>query len=313
MTARGPQYQGPRLGGMLLAGAGALRRYPGLAITLYCVQLAISAIAAWVMATCLAAAFSNQPLFDRAVEGDLVAALALFEGNSPVAAAVIAAGVGAVLIYAALSWFLAGGLIATLAERPVGRRAVAEQFGAAGAATFFAYARLWLWCLIPYAVSAALLILGAALAADDLESALGFGDAMVAMLPTALPAVALVWITALAAGYARVALTLERGRPAYRALLSAYRLVATRWRAPVHALLFGLVWLAITFLYLLAIRDHAMAGASGAVLLFVIRQLTAALRFAAKIALVGGQVELATNLTRSGSSRAPRGADATEP
>ncbi len=289
---------GPRLGRMLAAGAAPLGRYPGLVVTLYAVQFAVSALAGWVMAFCLAAAFSRQPLFDQAVGGDIVAALVLLRDNLALAAAVLATGLGAVATYAVVSWFLAGGLIAILIEKPVGRRNVAERFGAAGASTFFAFARLWLWCLIPYAASALLFAMGAAHAHDQVKSALTFGDVLAALLPALLPAAAIAWITSLAAGYARIAISLDRERPAWRALLAGYHLVATRWRAPAHALLFGLAWIAITLLYLFVAGDRAMAGAGGACLLFGLRQLTAILRFAVKIAFVGGQVELATSASQ---------------
>jgi hypothetical protein len=287
---------------MLVAGAAALRRYPGLAVTLYAVQLLVSVIAAWVMATALAAAFARQPLFDQAVDGDTLAAVLLLLDNTALFTALAAVAFGAAAFYAAISWFLTGGLIATILESPTGRRAVAERFGAGGAATFFAYARLWLWCLIPYAVSALTFVVGLAYVADDLHYALTACDALAAVLPTALPALALAWLTALAAGYARVDLTRNPGKSAARALACGYVLVGTRWRALVHSLLYAVTWLAITALFLLVVDYRAMSGAAGALCLFALRQLTAILRFAAKLALIGGQVELARGVVSS-----PRG------
>lgn len=284
---------------MLAVGAGALRRYPGLAVTLYGVQLVIATVAAWVMAACLAAAFATQPLFDRAVTGDTLAIAVLLDDNLPVAAAVLAAGLGAAMLYAAVSWFLAGGLIATLVQRPTGRRAVAELFGAAGAATFFPYLRLWLWSLIPYLLAALALAVGLACVHDDLRRALTLGEVLSILSPTALPAAILIWLTALAVGYARVRISIDRDTSAVNALVGGYWLALTRWRALVHSLIFVLAWTAITLLYLVSTEGHAMAGIAGALLLFALRQVTAMLRLAAKIAFVGGQVELAT--------RAPRG------
>jgi hypothetical protein len=287
---------GPGIGQMLAAGVRALRSYPGLTATLYGVQFLLSAVAAWIMASALAAAFARQPLFDRAVEGDRLAQFLLLRDNPSLALALVAVGVGAAVIYAAVSWFLAGGLNATLIERPTGRRLVAERFGAGGAATFFAYARLWLFCLLPYGVATAVLVVGVGYALDDLRRALSLGEALGILAPTILPAVLLAWVTATAAAYARIDLTRSGQGAAHRALLHGYRLVATRPRALAHALLYCVVWLAITLLLAVVTADQPMLGAAGALWLFFLRQVTAALRFAAKLALIGGQVELARGL-----------------
>jgi hypothetical protein len=281
---------------MAAAGVAALRRYPGLAATLYAVQLLISVVAAWVMASALAVAFSMRPIFASAVDGDALAGAVVLRANPPVAATLLFVALGAAIVYAAVSWFLAGGLIATLLERPVGRQKVAERFGAGGAATFSAYARLWLWCLIPY--TAALLVagVGAAFAWGELERALTVGDAAGALAPTLLPALALTWVTATAAGYARIELSRHPGRSPLAALIRALRTLAANWRAPVHALLYCILWLAITLLYLAITGDRPMLGAAGALWLLLLRQAAVTLRFAAKLALVGGQVELGRTL-----------------
>ena len=56
----------PSLRTMLGVGSNMLRRYTGLAVTVYLIQLALSLMAAWAMAHVLAGAYEHRPLFDSA-------------------------------------------------------------------------------------------------------------------------------------------------------------------------------------------------------------------------------------------------------
>ncbi len=59
---------------------------------------------------------------------------------------------GAIVVWQLASWFLVGGLYGVLAQRPENRGDTARCFGASGAATYLAYARLAFWSLPGYVV-----------------------------------------------------------------------------------------------------------------------------------------------------------------
>ena len=281
------------LGKMIGRGARVLRRYPGLVGTLYAAQLAVALGAGWVMTRILAAAFAGQPLFDAAVDDDAVALVTIVAERGIVFQSVMWVGIGAIGSYAVLSWFVTGGLIATLLERPRGRRDTARCFGAGGAATFFAYARLTLLSLVPYTIALVAFGLGLERASDGLRYALTIGDVIRALFPNLAPAAILLWIAFCAVDYARIDLSRYPKQSSTRALLRAYKkLFTVRWPL-VHVLMYYLAFIAISLVFLAATVDRPTLGPGGAVLLFAARQLTSMVRFAAKIVLVGGQVELA--------------------
>lgn len=63
--------------------------------------------------------------------------------NAPaVVAAVTWVVIGAVVAWLVWSWFLTGGVLAVLTERPRGRLDTARCFGGGGATHFFVFARL---------------------------------------------------------------------------------------------------------------------------------------------------------------------------
>jgi hypothetical protein len=278
---------------MVGGGAHVLRRYPGLVGTLYAVQLAVAFGAGWVMTRILESAFANEPLFDAAVDDDTVALITVIAEKPTVFASVMWVGIGALGLYAVLSWFLSGGLIATLLETPRGRRETARCFGAGGAATFLAYARLGLLCIIPYGIALVVAGIGLDRAAADLPYALTVGDVARALVPNLAPAAILLWIAFTAVDYARIDLSRHPNQSSFRALLRAYKkLFTSRWPL-VHVLMYYMAFVAISLVFLAATIDQPMTGAAGALTLFAIRQITSMVRFAAKVVLVGGQVELA--------------------
>lgn len=278
---------------MVREGVRALGRYPGLVACLYAAQLATAALAGWLATRVLAAVFADKPLFDRVVDGDVVALVFALRQWPEVFVSLAWLGAGAVLVHAALSWYLVGGLNATLLARPASRREVAATFGTGGAVTFFAYMRLALLCLIPHSILAGLLLMGLDRAGDALGLALSAGDVARALTPVLLPALLLLWIHWAAIDYARLELSRARARSATRALWRGYRTVLADWRPLAHLGLYAAWFAGVTAAYVLATRGSAMHGASGAVLLFALRQVVAMLRFGGAIVCAGGQAAYA--------------------
>jgi hypothetical protein len=287
------------LGSMLREGARALRRYTGLALVLYLLQLALAVVGGFVIARVLAALFADNLLFDQAIDGDAAALIALLQAQAALLPALVWIALTAVAAYAVVSWFLVGGLLAVLIERPRDRPTTVGTFGAGGALTFFSYARLALWCVVPYLAIGFLALVGLAIAGDTIEGAVT-GAAFLGALGAALaPALVLLLLQYTVVDYARIELSRHPGTAAWRAFLRGYRLVFTRWRPLAHALLYLLAFAAVSAILVAITWDRPMLGASGAISLLVIRQVAAMVRFAAKIVYVGGQVELVDQLSRS--------------
>jgi len=305
MSAERRVRRGPRLGQMLLLGVRLLRSYPGLAAVLYFLQLFLSLVAAWAMAAAMTAALGKNPLLDRAVDGDGLALVVLVRDNPNLIAALLAIALAAVILYAVISWFLIGGLIATYLERPASRRAVAERFGAGAAATFLCYARLWLWCLIPYAAIAAVATLTIEHAADGIADVLTIPDLLAKTAVAAVPIAVLLLVMTTAVDYARVDLSRHPRKAARRALWAGLLLVLTRVRPLAHSLVYGAVWVGITAVLALVTLSGDILLVSGSLWLIFARQLASALRFAARLTLVGGQVELARGLDAEPGAKHP--------
>jgi hypothetical protein len=276
---------------MVNEGIGALRRYPGLATSLYAAQLVTSLIFAWAATNMLATVFARQPLFDQAVDGDLAALIFVLRDSPDVFTSIFWSGAATVLGYMVLSWYLVGGLNAVLIQRPGARREVAATFGAGGAVSFFAYTRLWLLCLAPYAVIAGALVFGATRVSDSLFlRLLTVSDVVWALIPRLAPGVVLLWIQVTAVDYARIELSREPGLAARHALVRGYRMVFTDWRPLVHLLLYAAWFVAITWVFVLFTQGQTMPGAAGAMAIVAIRQAVAVARFCAAMVCAGGQV-----------------------
>jgi hypothetical protein len=276
---------------LLRAGGRALGAFPGLAAALYLVQLALSVAAAWLVAVPLDLAFGDRPVFARAMDGDLPSLVTCLSSEPGLAAALAMIALGAVLLYALLSWFLTAGTLAVLAERPAGRGDLARCFGAAGAGHIGRFARLWAWSLVPYAVVLAALAVGALLLLPRVpQHLLGPGSAALTAVLHLGPALLLHWIAAAAVDYARIDLVRHPARSPRRALLAAFALVLRRPVCLAHTLTYGLVFAALTAGY--AALGLSLPGLP-LVAVVALRQLVSAARFAAHIALLGGQVSLA--------------------
>ena len=288
-SASGAFAARPSLFTLARAGARALRRFPGLAGSIYIAQLAVSLAAAGLIAMLLTDAFARRPLFDRGVDGDLAALLMSFLAHPDLLTSLLLIAGGAVLLYTVVSLFLTGGLIAVLLDPPDRRREVARWFGAGGAANFFPLARLALWSALPYAAVVVAVGLGARPLSDALKTALTPRDLLAPLLLAFGPALFLHWIIGTAIDYARVDLVRHPGMSSLRALLRGFSVLVSRPLVLLHTALYGLFFAAVTAGYIVISGSLA----EGLVVAILVRQLVSLLRFVAHVALIAGQVELA--------------------
>lgn len=292
MSGLGPM----RLGALVRAGVRGVSEYTGMVLGLFLVQL----IAAWgaglVILQILAAAFADRPIFDDAVDGDLVALLTVIGEARAVFDAVKWVMLGAVAMWMVWSWFLSGGVLAVLTERPRGRRETARCFGAGGATTFLVFGRLGLISIVLHLPVLFVLGLGLEYFSGVLANAVTLGElvgpAFVALAPAAL----LHAFVSTVIDYARAELTLRRpsheSLGAIRVTIRAFGFMFRRPIALVHVLLYWVLFIALSAVFVWLAHGHAMLGTSGALALFGIRQGQALVRSALKIAVLAGQVEL---------------------
>lgn len=275
---------------MMGAGFSALVRYPGLALSVYAVQLVASALAGITVMLLIQGALGAHPILDRAAAGDLVA-LAAIVAEHPMlaisAGAIIAAATAA---YGLLSWFLHGGVIAVYVQTPRTRREVAQTFGAGGATTYFAYARLFALSLVAYVAVGIVLAISAA-AAPSIANALTTGEAITSLTIAIAPAAFCLAAVRLIIDYARIDIT-RRRVGALRAAARATITVLSSWRPATFALLYYLAFAAISALAWWLLPASAAATATFAALIAG-RQLTALARFAAKLVLIAGEIDYA--------------------
>ena len=285
-----------RLGALARAGFRGVSEYTGMVLGLFLVQL----IAAWgaglVMLQVLAAAFAERPIFDDAVDGDLVSLLVVVTEGSRVFASVGWVIFGAVAMWAVWSWFLTGGALAVLTERPRGRRETARTFGAGGATTFLVFARLGLISLLLHLPVLFVLGIGLAYLGEKLAVAITVGELVGPIVLALGPAALLHVFVSTVIDHARAELTLRRptheSLGATRATIRAFGYMFRRPIALVHVLAYWALFLGVTLAFAWLSHGHAMLGTSGALALFAIRQGVALLRAALKLGLLAGQVEL---------------------
>jgi hypothetical protein len=277
------------------AAPRALGRYTGTLLAVFVVQTIVTIACMFGVAIVLAATFGNLPLWDDAVDGDLVALVWCLRHGQDALLASMGIVFAAVMIWQLISWFLVGGLLGVLANRPEGRRDTARCFGASGTATYLAYARLAL-CSLPgwlVALFVMFFMLGQfwkhifyALTLPQL-----FGGLALVLLPTLLVLHVLWTIT----DYARVELSLRHESHEPSVVMTYLRTVGYVLKRPVTLIHAGLGWIAfvlVTLIYAYFAQGHPMYGAEGAVTLFVIRQGVALARTALRVGVLAGQVEL---------------------
>jgi hypothetical protein len=276
-------------------GPSAIARYTGTLLTVFVVQSIVATACMLGVAVVLAHAFAYLPIFDDAVDGDLVSlAWCLRHARASFAAS---GGIvfAAVLLWQLASWFLVGGLYGVLAQRPEGRAGTARCFGASGAATYLAYARLAL-CSLP-GLLVAVFAFGSGLtwAIPRLERALSVGDLVAPLCVALVPALLILHLLWTISDYARVELTLRLDSHDPGIVATYLRTTAFVLRRPITLVHSGLGWLVcllVTLGYAYLAHGHPMYGAEGAVTLFVIRQGVALARSAIRVGVLTGQVEL---------------------
>jgi len=265
---------------MLDGGVRALARHRRLLVRLFLVELAASLVFAGGVAAALFLRFGSRPLFARGVAGDDAALASAILSSSGTFTALGAVGLAWVFGYALLSVYLGAGLLGAFAGRRFAE-AAGERFGA-----FF---RLWLWSLLPWAVALGVGALGFAALAPELEDALAPGLLVGRPLLALAPGLLCAAVVSCAVDYARARLAL-RGGGALKALGFGLGRALARPTALLHFLVYAGVWLGVSLAYLAGTVGVAFAGLGGAVLLFALRQLACALRFAARAAASAGQL-----------------------
>jgi hypothetical protein len=283
------------LGDLIGAGPRAVSRYTGTLFAVFVAQSLVAAICMLGVAVVLTQAFSHLVMFDEAVDGDLVALIYCLRHGRPSFYATGGIVFGTVVLWQLASWFLIGGLSGVLAQRPEGRGDTARCFGASGAMTYFAYARLALWSLPGWVVVLFALGLGIGLAAEHIMHALTLGQLLGPLALATLPALLLLHFLWTVADYARVELTLRYDTHNPGAFWTYLRTIAYVARRPVtlvHGALGWLLFALVTSAYAYLAQGHPMYGAGGAMLLFIVRQGVSLLRMAIRVGILAGQVEL---------------------
>lgn len=290
---------------MLRAGFRALADYTGTMFALFAAQVMVAGAASFAIAEILAQVFAEHSLFDDGVDGDLIALLEALRGGGAVLAAISWVALGAIVFWIVFSWFLTGGLLAVLVERPAGRLATARSFGGGAAASFFVLFRLGLWSLGFHLVVAFVATFGLGMVYGTLEHALTYGEVLGALVVGLGPALLLLIVLWTIVDYARVELVQRRPTHKIGATVAFARAIVFVIERPIalaHAALWALSFLLVSSLYVWASHGAAMLGTGGAVALLIVRQGLALVRMALKVAAIGGQVEL--GVTRAAPPRA---------
>lgn len=288
---------GKRIGfrDLVSAGIRGVSRYTGTLLAVFVVQTLVATACLIAVTGVLAQAFSHLPMFDDAVDGDLVATIWCLRHARPSWYAIGGLVFGALVLWQLASWFLVGGLYGVLAQQPEGRSDTARCFGASGAATYLGYARLAM-CSLP-GLALVLFVFGTSLGfvAHRLEYALTVSQLAVALAIAILPALLLLHVLWTVADYARVELTLRHDSHRPGVLVTYLRSIDYVLRRPItllHSGFGGLLFVIVTLAYAYLAQGHPMYGAEGAVTLFVARQGVALLRMAIRVGIMGGQIEL---------------------
>lgn len=285
-----------RLGDMTRAGARAVSKYTGTVFAVYLVQLIAAASVGLVAFQLLAGAFAERPMFDEAVDGDLIALLTVLRDAPQVFSAIAAVVFGAVVVWSAWSWFLTGGVLAVFTEQPQGRRDTARCFGAGGAATYFVFARLAFLSFALQLPALFALTLGVGYLSGRIADAVELRELYLPLVLGLGPALLLHVTAATVTDYARAELALRRptheGLGALRVTIRAIGYLARRPLAIGHALLGWAAFALVLVILVWLTHDTPMYGGGGAVALFAFRQLAALVRTTIKLGVLAGQVEL---------------------
>jgi hypothetical protein len=286
-----------RLGLSDLIGAGprAVGRYTGTLLAVFVVQTIVALAVLVGVATLLSQAFAHLPMWDEAVEGDLVSLLYCLRYARAHLIGCAGIAFGGILLWQLASWFLVGGTLGVLVTKPEGRGDTARCFGASGAATFLGYARLALCSLPGLALFLFAFGLGVGAVATRISHALTIPELVWPLLLGTLPAFIILHILWTVSDYARVELTLRHESHDPSALATYARSFVFVLKRPVtlvHAALGWIVFALISVGCAYLVHGHPMFGAEGAVALFVIRQGVALARCSIRYGVLAGQVEI---------------------
>ena len=288
---------GLRLGLRDLVGAGprAVSRYTGTLLAVFVVQSLVAAACMIGVALVLAEAFAHLPMFDEAVDGDLVALVGCLRFGKPSFFAIGGIVFAAVVLWQLAVWFLVGGLNGVLAQRPEGRGDTARCFGASGATTYLTYARLAVCTLPGLALVVFVWASGIGLVANRLIYALTVPQLLGPLLLASLPALLLLHYFWTVTDYARAELTLRHDTHDPGVIATYLRTAAYVLRRPVtlvHGAVGWIVFALVTLAYAYLAQGHPMYGTEGAVTLFVARSGVSLLRMATRFGILAGQIEL---------------------
>lgn len=283
------------LADLIRAGGRAVSRYTGTVFALFVAQSLVAGVAIVTIAQLFAAEFARRPLFDEGVDGDLVTLLQCLRDAPHVIESAAWTVFGVVLLWMIASWFLTGGVLAVLSERPEGRAATARSFGAGGANTFLSFVMLQVLALVAYLPALFVLGFGLAWGMDKGQYALTIGDLVTTIGLGLVPGLIALLVATTIVDYARAELALRKSSHelgAIGAFVRAVAFVATHPVTLLHALVGWLVSIAILIGYAWLSHGRALLGGGGALTLLVIRQGVALVRMALKVGVLGGQVEL---------------------
>ena len=288
---------GMRLGfGELIgAGARAVSKYTGTVLAVFVVQSLFAVACLLAIAVVLAQLFAHLPMFDDAVDGDLVAMVWCARYGKLGFLAIGAIVFGALLLWQLVSWFVIGGLNGVLGQRPEGRGDTARCFGASGATTYLTYARLALCSLPGWMIVLFLFGTGMNLVASRVEHALTMTELFGPIILAGLPALLVLHVLWTVEDYARIELTLRHDTHDPGVIATYFRTLGFVLRRPLTLVHGGFGWLMfwlVTAAYAYLAQGHAMYGTGGAITLFLVRQGVSLLRLTIKIGVLAGQVEL---------------------
>ena len=283
------------LGDLFAAGARGVSRYTGTLLGVFVVQMLVAAACIIPVSIVLAQTFAHLPMFDEAVDGDLIALIWCLRHAHSAWFAIGGIVFGALVVWQLASFFLVGGVYGVLAQRPESRGDTARCFGASGAQTYLAYVRL-AFCALPGMVIVLFaFVLGMGYVATRLETMLTMTDLLGPLAVALVPTLLLLHLFWTVADYARVELTLRHDSHDPSVVATYFRsllYVVTHPLTLVHAAFGWMLFLLITAAYAFVAQGHPMYGAEGAITLFAVRQGVSLLRMAVHVGIMTGQVEL---------------------
>jgi hypothetical protein len=283
------------LGDLVRAGGRAVSRYTGTVLALFIAQSLVAGVAIVTVAQIFASELAQRPMFDDAVDGDLVSLVHILRDMPHIVWAAGWTMFGVVLVWMIASWFLVGGTLAVLADRPEGRAATARTFGAGGANTFLSFVALQVLSLVAYLPALFVLGFGLAWGLAKAEYALTIGDLVSSVGLGVLPGLLALAVAGTVVDYARVELAVRKSSHelgAIAAFIRAIGFVITNPITIVHSLLGWILTIAVGLAYVWLSHGRSLLGGSGALTILIVRQGLALVRMAIKVGVLGGQVEL---------------------